>query len=431
MDVQEGFQLRSRKKRSTKHSSNSSNTPKARSTPSTQTPSKTLSSKRDCQSIIYAANLVRTLLHNSRRIDEKENQALCDLSETCANISNQFLFSKAEVENLKFEIGCLERALADANKTNSITKRHVFTQCEEEELELEEEVAAMKVAVNNQTIAIKALATQLAQKHSGLPAPAIQISKASPTLPKISYAAAASKAKIVISSSNDKALDKEQLCRKLRAAATCIPDLPAFSMKFTSRDTMIMSADKPEDLPVLREAIKESLDPSNFKLNKVLKPRVVVLRIDNDTKVDDIKEALGAQHNIADNNISLVNTVPNKSFTSYNAFFDLPAEAFKKIFKEGQFRSTVKANFTVFSMEIAKINNICFKCGQFGHLIKFCDQAEKCTHCCGEHQFKDCPTFKSVPPKCLHCKEDRNHSCLSMKCPIYRRHFQKGLEKMR
>jgi hypothetical protein len=74
----------------------------------------------------------------------------------------------------------------------------------------------------------------------------------------------------------------------------------------------------------------------------------------------------------------------------------------------------------------------CFKCHGFGHKSMECQTAvEKCGHCGGDHQSKDCSTERSNY-KCINCSKrnlkphhkskcDINHSAYDKNCPSLKR----------
>lgn len=57
----------------------------------------------------------------------------------------------------------------------------------------------------------------------------------------------------------------------------------------------------------------------------------------------------------------------------------------------------------------------CFKCLRYGHLAKFCKNAQRCSICTEGHSFKECQVSvdKAI---CVHCKG--NHISISGQCPI-------------
>lgn len=65
----------------------------------------------------------------------------------------------------------------------------------------------------------------------------------------------------------------------------------------------------------------------------------------------------------------------------------------------------------------------CYKCQGFGHLAKDCkNEKDCCSHCAGEHKYKDCEK-KEEEICCSNCKkanqQDSKHSVSDQNCPIF------------
>lgn len=64
---------------------------------------------------------------------------------------------------------------------------------------------------------------------------------------------------------------------------------------------------------------------------------------------------------------------------------------------------------------------LCFKCGFYGHLSKFCEREQKCLQCGGTHQnTKEAPC--QLEKKCINCNE--THATTDRKCPFYIRNAE-------
>ncbi|XP_064292535.1 uncharacterized protein LOC135309869 [Plodia interpunctella] len=57
----------------------------------------------------------------------------------------------------------------------------------------------------------------------------------------------------------------------------------------------------------------------------------------------------------------------------------------------------------------------CFRCLRYGHLAKFCKNAERCSICTEGHSFKNC-NVSLANAVCIHCKG--NHIAISGTCPV-------------
>lgn len=62
---------------------------------------------------------------------------------------------------------------------------------------------------------------------------------------------------------------------------------------------------------------------------------------------------------------------------------------------------------------------MCYKCGLFGHISKFCEREEKCLSC-GGPKHADSNTPCSAVKNCINCKG--THGTNDRTCPLYKRH---------
>jgi hypothetical protein len=149
------------------------------------------------------------------------------------------------------------------------------------------------------------------------------------------------------------------------------------------------------------------------------------LDIDSSTPVEDVKQALAEK--LQNTDINTIDLANNKS--TYNAFFNLSIQDFKKLFPQGEISTKIEVNFMIFKIEIARSVYICYRCGSYGHVAKNCkSESPRCTHCAGKHEFTECPNRKSSCARCIHCK-DQNHASTNLKCPLYKKHFTKMLSR--
>jgi len=78
----------------------------------------------------------------------------------------------------------------------------------------------------------------------------------------------------------------------------------------------------------------------------------------------------------------------------------------------------------------------CFKCQRYGHVAKYCtSEKSSCSHCAGDHDFKDCPDKdKREKLCCVNCKRDKRennkHEVRSRKCPAFEKAVKRLNEKI-
>jgi hypothetical protein len=68
----------------------------------------------------------------------------------------------------------------------------------------------------------------------------------------------------------------------------------------------------------------------------------------------------------------------------------------------------------------------CYRCLRYGHISKFCKNAERCSICNNNHNYKDCSVSKDKAV-CVHC--NGNHISISGQCPIKIKKIAENREK--
>ncbi|XP_059060447.1 uncharacterized protein LOC131853545 [Achroia grisella] len=69
----------------------------------------------------------------------------------------------------------------------------------------------------------------------------------------------------------------------------------------------------------------------------------------------------------------------------------------------------------------------CLKCLRYGHIAKFCKNAERCSVCGNNHNFKNC-SANINEAKCCHC--NGNHIAISSQCPIKKKKIEENKNKV-
>lgn len=77
----------------------------------------------------------------------------------------------------------------------------------------------------------------------------------------------------------------------------------------------------------------------------------------------------------------------------------------------------------------------CYKCQRFGHVAKHCAEKKlSCSHCSGEHDFKDCKAIDSDRAKCINCaregRSEARHPASWRGCPVYEKAVKRHNEQI-
>jgi Arginine methyltransferase-interacting protein, contains RING Zn-finger len=65
----------------------------------------------------------------------------------------------------------------------------------------------------------------------------------------------------------------------------------------------------------------------------------------------------------------------------------------------------------------------CFRCQNFGHKAEFCNIAEKCVKCAGDHSSRTCPKEFEEPARCANC--NGQHSANYLGCPEVKKYQER------
>jgi hypothetical protein len=270
----------------------------------------------------------------------------------------------------------IRRQIQAHNCTTKQTKSH------------NKEQRKIREAVEKQNIAIKALAAQvasritaqppaaveeirtrsLAKQHQSTPTEspksykeAVQSHKKTPTLQ-----VAQSKARIVIQPKTDESMDKTKILETIRKHAKN-NDLKAdFTILNNTGPNLMITPDNPTETEAIRQALSNCLAEQDCKVASPLIPRLIIFNIDPDTSTEAILKAISDKCEQANPTLHKVHEVPGRK--EYHAFVDVSQASLKTLFTDGDYRTKIKANWSIFNMEIAKSVKICFNCGKFGHL---------------------------------------------------------------
>lgn len=326
--------------------------------------------------------LVRKLEENNNSIREtlKDNDKLV----------------KDEINKLKEKIDKQEVA----PHSDSNFKQEVITCVREEILKLKKELTTPKEPTYAQITASSPSVRRIETKHS------IIITPKSPVNTKTEL------------------LEK---CKK----DVCFKELKFAPLKVIpiTHQKLIIEFDRPEHRDEMLRKIDSSSEISATIVKK-LKPMVVLKGINRQTEKSELVETLIKQNTeIADLNpnpddVILKFITKNRNNLLYNAVLIVTPKIFNSIIN--------KKRINIDYQKIHASEHIpllqCFKCLQFGHTTKQCNNGEEnCSHCASsDHTHRTCPhKHDSAKITCLNCKShntkynlsnNTNHSATSSTC---------------
>lgn len=148
---------------------------------------------------------------------------------------------------------------------------------------------------------------------------------------------------------------------------------------------------------------------------RALRPEVTLQckNLDEVTSEEEVRSALKEQCELGE--IQMTIRMRRGPFGTQVASIKLPTEAAIKSLKAGK----IKVGWSVCTLRVSKLPEVCFKCQEFGHIARHCTGPDRSRLCrrCGEdgHKAQDC----RKPPKCLICsnEEGNTHVTGGPRCP--------------
>ncbi|XP_067132779.1 uncharacterized protein [Centruroides vittatus] len=187
---------------------------------------------------------------------------------------------------------------------------------------------------------------------------------------------------------------------------------------------------KEEDARKLQDYIENSIPEVNVKRPKKRQPNVVIYSVPTQINRGKLTQLMYNQNDAISDNYTLeaFREVFNVKFAmgkKSNAYTNWVIQVTPLLRK--QLLMAGKVNLEWSRCRIADFCPVlqCFRCCRFGHSTKNCSQpTATCSHCSGEHTFREC-TQKNEKPTCTNCKleksGDTNHNARDGSCTIYQK----------
>lgn len=194
---------------------------------------------------------------------------------------------------------------------------------------------------------------------------------------------------------------------------------------------VLVETEREEDVETLIKEIE-----SNKKLKGVLEcqrpkkrsPEIIVFSVDEKVEEEELLEAFRKQF---DSDLEISVRTKFKSREGWNWVLQVPGEAFSNIVKDKK----VFVGWRRYNIREHLRPVQCFKCGQFGHISKFCRNNELCKSCGAEAHKTD----EVCPGKtCLNCTKYNlkfkttfgvEHNCLDRACPIREKEVERLISR--
>ena len=127
-----------------------------------------------------------------------------------------------------------------------------------------------------------------------------------------------------------------------------------------------------------------------------------------------------------DTKIKFITKKDCRNIRKENWILQMDPMVFKWLIKTG----TVNLDLTKAYVQEYYNIAMCYKCGLFGHVSKYCKGEVCCLKCGGKHESNQCPINTQL--NCPNCKrwnlKDRAHTARDLKCPAYLEKIEKYIK---
>lgn len=217
---------------------------------------------------------------------------------------------------------------------------------------------------------------------------------------------------------------KEELKKKIDPSSL---EVGVTMGKTTRNGGLVIRCENNAACEKVKNKIQEEMGQNfNVKMAKKNNPLIKVAGINVEENTEDLVQKIVKQNKLEEHANFVIDLKKKMKPFNYrfNAILEVDGKTFKSILETGK----IKIGWSICSVsEYIKVTR-CYKCSQYGHIAKYCNNKLTCPKCAEEHESKECKEENSE--KCINCiiaknkyniDTEINHTAFSQECPCYKR----------
>lgn len=180
-----------------------------------------------------------------------------------------------------------------------------------------------------------------------------------------------------------------------------------------------------KEIEELTEVLKNNLENVNILKPEERKMKIILLRVDKDITIDELKQELEKRKYFDSFNILKSIQVHNTNFNNW--VIESSAADCRRLVKREKIKLFYEIKRVEFHIKVSR----CTNCQDLNdHVRSQCEYRTRCAKCADKHHTEECKESKF---NCINCmrqnRRDTGHPAYSSICPIYQRVKQRRLEE--
>ena len=239
-----------------------------------------------------------------------------------------------------------------------------------------------------------------------------------PDTHKPTYASMVTKTHSLMVTSTDSQTSGENIKDKLTKAVDARALGIAVDTIRTRKTAVIISCPTTEDREKVKKAVASTNPQLIMKDDILKKPTIVLKGVLKDITEDELQESVRKQNKFPDSVIKIKYKRRNRHPLLANVICEVSSDLYRSIMESGRVNI---GHQRVYADDVSPVIQ-CYNCMGFGHTKRFCELTKPaCSHCAGNHTFKDCPKLNNQAT-CCNCSSKKrphtDHAATSFNCPI-------------